>query len=142
MGHHNILLARGTTIMWAHCMSITFGQVPRTGPSRIGGATVQDYHMGLHDVLLAGGITLTWAHYMNVTFGQSASIGPPRTQLTAAQDYCTGQHNRVGPHNVLLVGDISPPMGPLDRCTIWTSSLHWPILGMVGCHAKLLHGPS
>jgi hypothetical protein len=69
--------------VWAHCMSITFGQVPRTGPSRIGGATVRDYHMGPYDVLLVKGTTLAWAHYMNVTFGQSAGIGPPRTQLTA-----------------------------------------------------------
>jgi hypothetical protein len=76
--------------MWAHCMSITFGQVPHTGPSRIGGATVRDYRMGPHDVLLAGGTTLVWAHYMNVTFGQSAGIGPPRMRLTAARDYHAG----------------------------------------------------
>jgi hypothetical protein len=60
-------------------MSVTFRQVPYTGPSRIGGATVQDYHMGLHNVLLAGGTNLAWAHCMNVTFGQSAGIGLLRT---------------------------------------------------------------
>jgi hypothetical protein len=80
--------------------------------------------MGPHDVLLVGGTTLTWAHYMNVMFGQSAGIGPPRMRLTAARDYHVGQHNRVGPYNVLLAGDTSPPVGPLDQCTIWTSSSH------------------
>jgi hypothetical protein len=118
MGHHNILLAGGTTLAWSHCMSVTFGQVPRTGPSRAGRAALRDYRVGPHDVLLAGGTILAWAHCMSVTFGQLARIGPSRIWRTTARDH------RMGRHNILLGEGASPLMGPLHERNIWKIGSH------------------
>ena len=55
MGLHDVLLAGGTTIAWAHCMSATFGQLACIGPSRIWQTAAQDYRMGWYDILLGEG---------------------------------------------------------------------------------------
>ena len=55
MGHHNTLLAGGTTLAWAHCMSATFGQLARIGLSRIWQTAARDYRMGRYNILLGEG---------------------------------------------------------------------------------------
>jgi hypothetical protein len=35
IGPHDVLLIGGTTLMWAHCMNMTFGQSAGIGPPRM-----------------------------------------------------------------------------------------------------------
>jgi len=77
-----------------------------------------------------------------IIFGQLVRIGPSSWKWAALWDFCLGLQAWVGPQQPESNHMQALAWAHFMYCVTWTTSLHRPIKHTMGCHMRLLHGPS